>query len=211
MSMISPAFQVKRFNCPFCNAFADQHWSPTEYKDDDGYDRNTSFWISKCKSCNRLAVWWNKRMVFPDIVNVPLPNVDMPEKIKIDFEEARTISNTSPRGACALLRLCVEKLCVHLGETSGDLNAKIGELVKKGLRPEIQQSLDAVRVIGNETVHPGELDIRDNPEIANALFSLVNLIVQTMITDPRTAREIFDKIPQGKKDGITQRDASTPL
>ncbi len=170
---------------------------------------NTGFKISKCKSCNRIAAWFQGKLVFPDVITAPLPNSDMPETIKNDFEEARTISTRSPRGACALLRLCVEKLCIHLGEESGDLSAKIGNLVTRGLRPEIQQSLDAVRVIGNEAVHPGELDVGDNPEIANALFSLVNLIVQTMITDPKKAQVIFDKIPQNKKDGIEQRDNPT--
>ena len=192
----------------FCNAFADQYWSQSYFTTETG-SGNTGFKISKCKSCNRIATWFQGKLVFPDVITAPLPNLDMPETIKNDFEEARTISTKSPRGACALLRLCVEKLCIHLGEESGDLSAKIGNLVTRGLRPEIQQSLDAVRVIGNEAVHPGELDVGDNPEIANALFSLVNLIVQTMITDPKKAQEIFDKIPQNKKDGIEQRDILT--
>ena len=81
----------------------------------------------------------------------------------------------------------------------GDLNTKIGNLVDKGLRPEIQQSLDVVRVIGNESVHPEELDIRDDPETANTLFELVNLVVQTMITDPKRAKEIYDKFLNLKK------------
>ena len=206
MSYVSPSHLTKRFNCPFCNAFADQHWSPLTYLNENSAYGGTDYVTSKCISCRRLAIWYNKQMIYPDMIIAPLPNPDMPDDIKNDFEEARTISTKSSRGSSALLRLCVEKLCIHLGEQSGDLNTKIGNLVSRGLRPEIQQSLDAVRVIGNETVHPATLDIRDDPEIANTLFALVNLIVQTMITDPRKAQEIFDKIPQNKKDGIEQRD-----
>jgi len=206
MSYVAPSVTEKRFNCPFCNAFSDQHWSDSVYTNEKGGKTASGFMISKCASCGRIAIWWNKHMVFPDVITAPLPNPDMPIEIKEDFEEARIISPKSSRGASALLRLCVEKLCIHLGEESGDLNTKIGNLVAQGLRPEIQQSLDAVRVIGNETVHPGTLDVRDDPNIAKALFALVNLIIQTMITDPKKAQEIFDKLPQEKKDGINQRD-----
>jgi len=209
MSYVPPTVTEKRFNCPFCNAFSDQHWSPSSYVNERGGESISGFMMSKCASCGRIAVWWDKQMIFPDIITAPLPNPDMPDDVKKDFAEARNISPKSSRGASALLRLCVEKLCIHLGEESGDLNSKIGNLVQKGLRPEIQQSLDALRVIGNENVHPGTLDLRDDPETAIALFALVNLIVQTMITDPKKAKEIFDKIPQSKKDGITQRDNSS--
>ena len=206
MSYTAPKYGEKRFNCPNCTAFADQHWSPASFRNEAGGTEGIPFTMSRCASCKKFSVWYQEQMVHPRIVSAPLPNSDMPPDIKTDFDEAREISGLSSRGACALLRLCVEKLCIHLGETSGDLNAKIGNLVTKGLRPEIQQSLDAVRVIGNDAVHPGELNIKDDPKTANSLFALVNLIVQTMITDPKIAKEVYDKISQEKKDNIDNRD-----
>ena len=58
-------------------------------------------------------------------------------------------------------------------------------LVKKRLSLKVQQSLDIVRVIGNKAVHPGEIDFKDNAEIANKLFHLVNIIANEMITQPK--------------------------
>jgi len=133
-------------------------------------------------------------------------NIDMPEDVRIDFEEARCILNASHRGAGALLRLCIQKLCNHLLGKELDINPAIAELVKKGLRVEIQQALDSVRVIGNESVHPGEMNIRDDRETAAALFDLVNLIVEELISQPRKIREIYAKLPAQKTAAIAKRD-----
>lgn len=101
----------------------------------------------------------------------------MPTDIAKDYREARSVFNPSPRSAAALLRLCVQKLCIELGEPGKNINEDIGSLVAKGLSPKVQKALDVVRVVGNEQVHPGTLDVRDNPEIAAKLFALVNFIV----------------------------------
>jgi hypothetical protein len=135
-----------------------------------------------------------------------LPNPDLPEEIKADYEEARTIISRSPRGACALLRLCVQKLCGFLGESGKDVNADIAALVKKGLNPKIQKSLDIVRVIGNEAVHPGQIDLRDQPTTATQLCSLLNVIADAMITQPRAIESLYAGLPETKLQQIEQRD-----
>ncbi|MCW5206875.1 DUF4145 domain-containing protein, partial [Desulfobulbus sp. F5] len=116
------------------------------------------------------------------------------------------IINRSPRGAAALLRLCVQKLCAHLGEPGKNINQDIAGLVKKGLNPRIQKSLDIVRVIGNEAVHPGELDLRDDPDTAAQLANLVNIIADFMITQPKHIDTLYDSLPVEKKEQIDKRD-----
>lgn len=135
-----------------------------------------------------------------------MPNSDLPDDIRQDFEEARSIINRSPRGAAALLRLCVQKLCAHLGESGKNINQDIAGLVKKGLNPRIQKSLDIVRVIGNEAVHPGELDLRDDPDTAAQLAKLVNIIADVMITQPKHIDTLYDSLPAEKKEQIEKRD-----
>ena len=149
-------------------------------------------------------------MIYPSGGSAPLPNADLPSDIKDDYEEARAILNRSPRRAAALLRLAIQKLCKHLGETGENINHDIAALVKRGLLPVVQQSLDAVRVVGNHAVHPGQIDLEDDPATATALFSLVNLIGDQMITAPTQAADIYKSLPRTELEGIAKRDNVKP-
>lgn len=148
--------------------------------------------------------------LYPAISLAPMPSPDLPENCRDDYMEARDIFTRSPRAAAALLRLVVQKLCKHFGEPGRDINQDIGRLVDKGLPRPLQQALDTVRVIGNEAVHPGELDLNDSPEVVAALFKLVNLIVEKMITEPKQIAELYQTLPEKKLQGIEQRDKPKP-
>ena len=146
-------------------------------------------------------------MVWPVVGAAPLPNPDTPEDIRRDYEEARTILDLSPRGAAALLRLAVQKLCAHLGEKGKNINEDIASLVAKGLDPRVQQALDVVRVVGNDAVHPGAMDLRDDRATAERLFGLVNLIVERMISYPKHVETLYRSLPETKRDEIKKRNA----
>lgn len=140
---------------------------------------------------------------------LPEPHEDMPESVRIDYKEARDVFPYSARSAAALLRLAIQKLCKELGEKGKKLNADIGNLVKKGLPIHIQQALDIVRVIGNEAVHPGVINVRDNPEIAMDLFGLVNEIVEDRIgstSKKMRIQEKYNRLPESKREQIEKRD-----
>ena len=94
----------------------------------------------------------------------------------------------------------------HLGQEGKDINKDIGELVKKGLPVKIKLALDSLRVYGNEAVHPGEIDLKDNRETALKLFKLMNIIVHDMITQPKEIEKLFYCLPQSKLEGIKNRD-----
>lgn len=131
----------------------------------------------------------------------------MPEDIRRDYDEASAILGLSPRGAAALLRLAIQKLCKHLGQPGDNINSDIAALVANGLHTVIQKALDTVRVIGNEAVHPGQIDLRDNSAVAESLFRLVNMIVEKTISEPKEVDALYALLPEGKRDGIVQRDA----
>jgi hypothetical protein len=138
---------------------------------------------SRCFSCDRIALWRADELIYPvNHISVAPPTEDMPDDVKADFLEANEILDKSPRGAAALLRLSIQKLMVHLGEKGKNINGDIASLVQKGLDARIQKALDVVRVVGNNAVHPGQIDLNDDKTIATNLFRLVNVIVESQIT-----------------------------
>jgi hypothetical protein len=134
----------------------------------------------------------------------------MPADALADFDEASRVFTRSPRSSAALLRLAIQKLMVVLGEKGKKIDDDIASLVKKGLPVKIQQALDIVRVVGNNAVHPGMIDLNDDPGTAQALFGLVNLIVERMISEPMRIDELYGKLPPGSREAIERRDTPKP-
>lgn len=206
MKYVQPILKKEAFTCPHCGVLAKQEW----------YFRNLLFQQSPnptlnilgssyCHHCRQSSIWIKDTIFFPDNANSPFPNPEMPENVKKLYLEAASINNKSPRGAAALLRLALQVLCKELGEKGNNINEDIGELVKKGLPDIVQQSLDIVRVTGNDAVHPGQIDT-DNPETVNQLFDLTNVIVEYMIALPKKVSGIYSSLPSAKIDGIIKRD-----
>ena len=201
-----PEFNATAFSCPHCNAYAKQSWSNLFRL---GGKPVLGTKVSDCEHCNDYIIWLSGTMIFPDALTSPPPNPDLDEDIQNDYREAQSIVHKSPRGATALLRLCIQKLCTQLGEEGKIINNDIKSLVEKGLPTEIQQALDFVRVVGNNAVHPGTIDLtkKDNEEIAVKLFELVNFIADLMITQPQKRKQLYETvIPEEERKRIKERD-----
>ena len=207
----APAFKKDGFHCPHCGVWAHQAWveayrrSPGEVH---GWEQVEGLTFSICWKCKGYALWLNQKMIYPEASNAPLPSEDLPADVKEDFGEARNVVNASPRSAAALLRLALQKLMIELGEKGKNLDEDIGNLVEKGLPEKIQKALDVVRVIGNNAVHPGQIDLRDDAETAIVLFELLNMIVESQIAQPKRVDEIFGRLPEGAKKHIKKRDGT---
>lgn len=202
-----PRYEQKQFHCPHCNVFASQSWYDLLINLHNSMT-STSFKGSYCAHCKKWGFWYNGRLIVPAESPVEPPHHDLPEACLSDYEEARDIVSRSPRGAVALLRLCLQKLMPHLGEDGKNINDDIKSLVTKGLPSLVQQALDVCRVVGNNAVHPGELDINDTPEIAHQLFRMINFIVEDRITRPKEIQALYSQLPQGAIDAIAKRDGS---
>jgi hypothetical protein len=61
-------------------------------------------------------------------------------------------------------------------------------------------------VIGNESVHPGTIDLKDDRETAMKLFELVNAIANDRITHPKQIDALYQGLPQNKREQIQKRD-----
>jgi len=206
-----PKYGKDGFHCPHCGVFSHQRWRQTvvSYQTENLGGESSilpAIRATICDRCGNFTLWKGVELIYPPQYAAPLPDTDMPDNVKEDYEEARAIYNRSPRGAAALLRLALQKLVVTLGESGENLNEDIGNLVKKGLPERIQKPLDIVRVIGNNAVHPGQISVEDDTEIALRLFGLVNLIVESMITQPKKVEALYDTLPEGAKDAIAKRD-----
>ncbi|WP_063893074.1 DUF4145 domain-containing protein [Burkholderia ubonensis] len=214
MEKVAPELRRSAFTCPTCGAYAEMRWNQAQlgssnllpvYSAFCAACRNTSWWLEEVLSGDRGKIG---RMMWPADVTAPLAHPDLYPDLRADFEEARSISKASPRGAAALLRLVIEKLVIELGAQGKDINTMIGDLVSKGLPVQVQQALDSVRVIGNNAVHAGKMDQADVEATANQLFGLVNIIVEQQITQPKKIAELFGTLPEGARNGIERRDGS---
>lgn len=227
----APDRALSAFHCPFCHVYAAMEWGGA-YR--SGYFRNvaaTGFMTAepstaadrsglyapntvvlqdldwaRCEHCKQCSLWYKEQLIVPPVLALgPEPVDELPPDIKADFNEARAIGTRSPRGAAALLRLCIQKLCRHLGETDGNLNNAIRSLVSKGLDAAIVEALDTVRVIGNEAVHPLTMDLKDDVATVERLLELVNYIADAMITQPAKRAALFATIPPSKAQGIQKQ------
>ncbi len=169
------------------------------------YLHNT--FVSECFNCKGISIWIYDKLVYPQRGEAPPANPDLPDAIRRDYDEASSILDLSPRGSAALIRLAIQKLCKELGKPGKNLNDDIGALVSDGLNPRIQKALDTVRVIGNNALHPGQIDLEDDRATAETLFRLLNLIAEKMISEPKHVDEAYAKLPDGARKAIEERDA----
>ncbi|PZD61158.1 DUF4145 domain-containing protein [Pantoea ananatis] len=192
------------YHCPHCMVLASQHWSGV-YRGDSS--RLENFVSSVCSFCGDVALWHNESIIHPLTLIAPMANDDMPADCLDVYNEARSIASLSPKGAAALLRLCIQMLMPHLGQKGKNINEDIGALVKSGLPVQVQQALDVCRVIGNNAVHPGEIMFDEENQVVNTLFGLVNFIVENQITQPKQLAAMYESLPDGAKEGISKRDS----
>jgi hypothetical protein len=204
---IEPKLLKTGFTCPHCGVFSHQEWSGSTWDLNKTVPSVSSAEIksSKCQYCGKFSVWISGKMYFPDKGNAPQPNPDMPDEVKNLYLEASSIHTKSPRGAAALLRLSIQVLCKELGGKGKNVSDDIAELVRKGLPEIVQQSLDIVRVTGNDAVHPGQIDT-DDPDVVAQLFGLVNIICEYMISLPSRVSGLYSTLPATKLAEIEKRD-----
>lgn len=94
----------------------------------------------------------------------------------------------------------------HLKQKGKDLNAEIGALVKKGLGADLAKAMDVLRVVGNNAVHPGQIDLKDDKATALKLFDALNLVIERLISTPKKIEGLFQGLPKSALGQIEKRD-----
>ena len=217
MNFIAPEFNKDGFHCPLCGTYAHMIWSRLSSS-----VRSSDYYESLCSYCSEPSLWrvtkynttqFGKRpeeteLLFPDNGVAALPEDDMPEDVKTDYIEAARIFSKSPRGAAALIRLGLQKLCKHLGEDGNHIDKDIRSLASKNiLPPKVVQVADTVRITGNNAVHPGTMREEDFDYVASKMFELLNFIVKKGISEPRELDELYELTPEGPRKDAEAKDA----
>jgi hypothetical protein len=204
---VKPELNLEGFHCPHCNTYAKMMWGciySRAIQQDIG-----DLQIAHCSSCFKYSVWFEEKMIYPDYISIEQPNADLPEEVEKLYMEAAQIKDKSPRAAAALLRLAIEKLASHIlaEKDKGSLNQNIGELVKVGLNKKTQQAFDIVRITGDDQIHDlGAINLDEQPDNVDILFSLINLIARELITEEKEIGILFGSLPENKVKGIEDRD-----
>lgn len=205
MKHVAPDTCKRTFSCFHCGAITQHDWWGVDWNGKRFDVTNSQLQVSTCIICDGHSLWQGDSLIFPRNGEAPAPNPDMPDSIRDTYSEAAAIHSQSPRAAAALLRLAIQNLCIELGEKGENINADIKSLVAKGLPEIVQRSLDVVRVVGNNAVHPGQINTDDHA-VTGSLFELINVIVEYMISLPKRVGILYGGLPQGSLDAIEKRD-----
>ncbi|MDV2860105.1 DUF4145 domain-containing protein [Psychrobacter sp. CAM01] len=221
MKFIAPEFKKDGFHCPLCGTYAHMNWSRLS-----NGTSSTNYYESLCSYCSEPSLWritkYNvsqfgkfpeeAELIFPDNGLAALPEDDMPKDVKTDYVEAARIFSKSPRGAAALLRLGLQKLCKHLGEDGSNINNDIRSLAAKNvLPPMVVRVADTVRITGNNAVHPGTMKDEDFDFVASKMFDLLNFIVKKGISEPKELDALYQLTPEGPRKSAEDKDAKSKV
>lgn len=172
--------------------------------------------LSLCIACQGESIWLKEeigqdesswRMLWPATGGEPA-HEHLPAELLPLYNEARAVAPGSPRAAAALLRLLTESLLRTITGTTDRLDANIAALVKDGRLNETARKLaDYLRITGNDMIHPGQIDA--DPEAhrrVGMMFPFVNLLVERLIAQPAIIDELYEQLPESKRDAADRRD-----
>lgn len=223
-----PTHSEKKFHCAICGVYAEQRWSHLKafgdlYTTTNAFQQvikpsnilNTTkfndrlpeeFTVSRCEHCNRLTLWHKTSMIFPRVISVEPPNIDLSKEIIELYNEAAAILQDSPRAAAALLRLALQLMLKGLGGKGKSIDDDIAIVVSMGVDSQVQKAMDILRVFGNNGAHPGEINLKEKSELVAKMFQLINFVADKMITQKKELDDLFDELPATIKQQIAKRD-----
>lgn len=197
---IAPKFLSRTFTCPHCGAVTQQIWSDDlSPKRDLSSHKTPSCRISVCVVCKQYSIWVglvdnSQTMVYPTGGTAPPPHPEMWKNAKDTYEQARSIAELSPCASAALLRKALEQILMQYGKTKGKETSHLREMLKslkEDIPEDIYMNLETVKLAGDKSIHPGEIDMKDFPKITAALFSVVNDIFEELVARPAKNRKLY--------------------
>lgn len=214
-----PVRRAFTFDCPHCGALTMHEWPEGIYLDRgsgsgmvpwDRIDR------AQCIACDEESIWLSEdpysdesawRLLWPAAGGEPA-HERLPADLLPLYNEARAVAAASPRAAAALLRLLTERLLRAIAGGTDRLDDNIAALVKDGtLNDQARKLADYLRITGNDMVHPGQIDAdAEAQQRAGMMFPFVNLLVNELIAKPAVIDELYQQLPESKRNAADRRD-----
>lgn len=227
-----PKYKSTAFVCPNCSAYAQQQWefivTKTNYgsnqfgenvhydvyqlSSDNHSPNNKGLAFSDCQLCGGKSVWLDGSMIYPVSSCIENPRELMPDDVKEIYNEAREVYRVSPRSSAALLRLALEILLPQLGAKKSNINNMIAQLVsEKKAFLQVQKAMDVLRVIGNDALHPGIINIEkeDSKPISLALFKMLNYIIVETKESEEMVDGMYSVLPESLREKINERSVKS--
>jgi hypothetical protein len=135
--------------------------------------------ISNCHNCNGFSLWVSGLLVYPTKLD------KTPELVEEDLEEATAILNNFPRGATALMRVCIQKLVPLLEDNGKELNQRVSSLVRKGLEMEMQQAKEVLQVLRTDPVQLSQLESQADKETALRFLDSLKEVLERRMSHNR--------------------------
>jgi hypothetical protein len=135
--------------------------------------------ISNCHSCNGFSLWVGGLLVFPTKID------KTPELVEEELEEAAAILNEFPRGATALMRVCIQKLVPLLEDNGKELNQRVSSLVRKGLEMEMQQAKEVLQVLRSDPTQLNPLEPQADRETALRFLDSLKEVLERRMSQNR--------------------------
>ncbi|MDP9895390.1 hypothetical protein J2W32_004488 [Variovorax boronicumulans] len=110
--------------------------------------------VSRCGSCDKIALWVGDKLVFPESPLRPAAPLEVPEALRADYDEAAKVLPHSAKASAALSRRCLQTLLRDKGYKQHNLGNAIQALLDANTLPSgLAEIVDAIRNVGNFAAH----------------------------------------------------------
>lgn len=158
----------------------------------------SDYCVMRCTNCGEITLWKDEKLVYPS-GNKMSPEACMPDAAKEVFNEAQNIFSASPRAACAMLRMCVERMVDEKGIKGENLEIRINKL---GLPNNLLPLATACRLVGNKAIHTNLIDFSVSNEEsfarAHALSKFANRLADELFGITAEAERLIAEIEAAK-------------
>ena len=142
-----------------------------------------------------------KYLVYPKSISRSPISPDIPNQYSDDYKEASLILQDSPKACAALCRRCLQNILRNKANIKpSNLYDEIQEIIDSKILPsQLNDAIDAVRIIGNFAAHPtkslntGEI-VDVDPEEAEWSLNVLEALFDFFFIQPKILQDKKDKL-----------------